>query len=78
MFKKKDQVKKFLSDINSCHCNIKFTCEEENDNKILSLGIFINRNNKALETSIFRKPIFSGVYTNFNSFLPVDVVIQSI
>ena len=34
------------------------------------LDISISRNNNALETSIFRKPIFSGVYINFNSFLP--------
>ena len=28
--------------------------------------------NNALETSIFRKPTFSGVYTNFNTFLPTE------
>ena len=72
MFKKRDHVKKFLRYINSRHRNIKFTCEEEKDNKISFLDISIRRNNNALETSIFRKPTFSGVYTNFNSFLPTE------
>ena len=72
MFKKRAHVKKFLRYINSRHRNIKFTCEEEKDNKISFLDISIRRNNNALETSIFRKPTFSGVYTNFNSFLPTE------
>ena len=72
MFKKRDHVKKFLRYIDSRHRNIKFTCEEEKNNKISFLDISISRNNNALETSIFRKPTFSGVYTNFNSFLPTE------
>ena len=32
----------------------------------------ISRNNNKLETSVFRKPTFSGVYTNFHSFLPME------
>ena len=51
------------------HHNIKFSCEEEKDNKISFLEISISKNNNALETSIFRKPTFSAFYTNFNSFL---------
>ena len=47
-----------------------FTCKEEKDNKISFLDISISRNNNALEASIFRKSTFSGIYTNFNSFLP--------
>ena len=72
MFKKRDHVKKFLRYIDSRHRNIKFTCEEEKNNKISFLDISISRNNNALKTSIFRKPTFSGVYTNFNSFLPTE------
>ena len=47
-----------------------FTWKEEKDNKISFLDISISRNNNALEASIFRKPTFSGIHTNFNSFLP--------
>ena len=72
MFKKKEHVKKFLRRINSCHLNIKFPWKDEKDNKISFLDISISRNNNALKTSIFRKPIFSGVHTNFDSFLPTE------
>ena len=72
MFKKRDHVKTFLRYIDSRHRNIKFTCEEEKNNKISFLDISISRNNNTLEPSIFRKPTFSGVYTNFNSFLPTE------
>ena len=34
MFDKKDHVTKFLKCMNTCHRNIKFTVEEEQDNKI--------------------------------------------
>ena len=86
MFKKRDHVKKFIRYINSRHLNIKFTSEEEKDNKISFLDFSTSRNNNALETSIFRKSTFSAVYTNFNSFLPTEylkrfaahIVIQNI
>ena len=45
---------------------------EEKKTTILFLHISISRNNNTQETSIFRKPTFSGVYTNFNSFSPTE------
>ena len=71
MFKKKDDVQKFLRYISSRHRNIKCSWEEKKE-KTLFLEIFISRNNNALGTSIFHKPTFSGTYTNFNSFLPTE------
>ena len=71
-FRKKNHIKKFLRNINSHHRNIKFICDEENHNKISFLDISISRNNNELETCIFCKRIFSGVYTTFNSFLPTE------
>ena len=41
LFKAKDHVKKFFLYMNSRYPNIKFTCEEENDSKILFLDISI-------------------------------------
>ena len=72
MFKSKDHVKKFLNYMNSRHPNIRFTCEEEHENNISFLDISINKNKSKLTTSVFRKKTFSGVYLNFNSYLPTE------
>ena len=69
MFDKKDHVKKFLKHMNTRHRNIKFTVEEEQDNKISFLHISITRVGNKLQTSLFRKRTFNGVYPNFNSHL---------
>ena len=72
LFKAKDHVKNFLRYMNSRHPNIKFTCEEENDNKISFLDISITRTENKFTMSIFRKKMFSKIYLNFHSHLPTD------
>ena len=72
LFKAKDHSKKFFRYMNSRHANIKFTCEELNDNKISFLDISITRTENKFTMSIFRKKTFSGVYLNFHSHLPTD------
>ena len=69
MFDKKDHVKKFLQYMNTRHRNIKFTFEEEQDNKISFLDISITRVGNELQTSLFREKTCSSVYLNFNSHL---------
>ena len=69
MFEKKDRVKRFLKYMNSRHQNIKFTFDEEQNNKIAFLDISITKAGNELQTSLFRKKTFSGVYLNFNSRL---------
>ena len=56
--------------MNMQHANIKFTSEVEIDNLLAFLDIKVIRSGAAFLTSVYRKPTFSGVYTNFNSFLP--------
>ena len=73
MFESRDHVKKFVKYMNSHHPNIQFTCEEES-NKIkinYFLRYFVTRINNRSTTSLYRKRTFSGVYLNFNSFLPM-------
>ena len=72
MFESRDHVKKFLKYMNSHHPNIQFTCEEESNNKISFLDISVTRISNNLTLSLYRKKTFSGVYLNFNSFLPMD------
>ena len=72
MFESKDHVKKFFKYLNSRHPNIKFTYEEEVNNKLSFLDILIERINNKLLTSLYCKSTFSGVYMNFHSFLPLN------
>ena len=66
MFGSRDHVKKFLKYMNSRHPNIKFTCEEEFNNKISFLDISVTRIKNELTSSLYSKKTFSGVYLNFN------------
>ena len=68
----RDLIKKFFKCMNSRHPNIQFTCEEESNKKISFLDISVTRINNKLTASWYHKKTFSGVYLNFNSFLPMD------
>ena len=62
-------VTKFLNYMNSKHRNIKFTVEREENNSLFFLDIKFFCDTGKFQTSIYRKPTFSGVLTNFESFL---------
>ena len=54
----------------SKHQNINFTVEHENMGSFSFLDVKIYRKDGKFFTSVYRKPIFSGVFTNFkNSIL---------
>ena len=55
--------------LNSKHRNIRFTCEKEHNNCMPFLDFLITRTSNGFKTSVYRKPTFSGVYSNFNSFI---------
>ena len=70
LFRSKHHIKKIQNYLNCQHKNIKFTSQTENENSILFLDIKITRDNNKFMTSVYRKPTFSGVFTNFGSFIP--------
>ena len=47
-----------------------FSMETEKENKLSFLDVEIIREQDKLTTTFYRKPTFSGVYSNFESFLP--------
>jgi hypothetical protein len=55
--------------MNSRHGNITFTFETEIDQKLPFLDVLVTRDGSCLTTSLYRKPTFSGLYTNFYSFI---------
>ena len=69
LFASESHVKKFLRYMNSRHANINFTFEIEKDHKLSFLDVLVTRDGTCLTTSLYPKPIFSGLYTNFYSFI---------
>ena len=70
LFKSNDHLKYFQDFRNSCHINMSFSMETEKENKLSFLDVEIIREQGKITTTIYRKPTFSGVYSNFESFLP--------
>ena len=71
MFLCQSHLKDFVNYMNTKHPNIKFTSEFEQNDFFSFLDVKITRSNNQLITSVFRKATFSGVFTNFKSFMPV-------
>ena len=71
MFQSRNHIKKFVDYTNTKHLNIRFTFEIEDQNSFSFYDTKIIRNTekKAFETSVYRKRTFSGVFTNFKSFI---------
>ena len=56
--------------MNPKNLHIKFTSIFEENDFFAFLHVNIARRNNQLIASVFRKPTFSGVFTNFNSLMP--------
>ena len=69
LFCSKNHIEKFRNYLNHQQKNIKVTSKIENENLILFLDIKITRDNNKFMTSVYHKPTFSGVFTNFESFI---------
>lgn len=59
----------FHNYINSFHDNIKFTCELSNNHSLPFLDCNINYTNNNFNSSIYRKPTFTGLGTNYHSYI---------
>ena len=73
IFEPTADIKDFVTFLNSQHPNLRFTYEEEIDGYLPFVGITIFHDiNKPgfLSTKVYRKPTFTGLYTNFNSNVP--------
>ena len=60
---------KFNEYLNTKHANIRFTNEKEVNGWFPFLDVLISWNNKGFTTTVYHKPTFSGVYSNFSSFI---------
>ena len=69
-FDSHEQFKTFVKHMNTKHPNIKCTFEHEHNNTFSFLDVKIFGENNKLTTSVYGKPTFSGVFTNFKIFIP--------
>ena len=71
LFDNIEQAEKFKTFLNKQHKSMSFTLESEKNGKIPFLDIDVQRleQSPTFLTSLYRKPTFSGMYTNFKSFI---------
>ena len=72
LFRSYEHIEKLRAYLDCQHPNIKFTCEIEENNCMSFLDIKITRELNSFSTSVYRKSTFSGVFTNFDSFIPLS------
>ena len=68
LFKPSDHLKRFQSYLSSCHVNMSFTIETEQNNNISFLDANVICDQSKFITSVYRKPTFSAVYTHFDTY----------
>ena len=68
----RDHHRKFLEYMNTKHQSISFTEELENNNQLAFLDVLVTRTDDGFVTDLYRKSTFSGVFTNFFSFLSIQ------
>ena len=71
-FKRPEHVKPFVVCISSKHKSINFSFETEKDEQMPFLNIHLFRENGKFVTNVYRKETFTGVYTNFSIFMPLE------
>ena len=73
VFNDYDDCELFLEYRNTLHQNIKFTVEIEDNDCLSFLDVLISRTDDGkIETSVYRKKIFSGLYMKNDSFVPLS------
>ena len=72
LFKKPEHVKHFVDYMNRKHKNINFLFETKKDEQMPFLDVNVFHENGMFLTNVYRKETFTGVYTNFSSFIPLE------
>ena len=67
-------VNDILSILNGFHPSMKFTYKVEKDDQLEFLEVKVIRipDKHTFETTIYRKPTFTSVITNWNSYVPIE------
>ena len=74
LFPSAQHLEQFNEYLNTKPANIKFTSEKEVIGSLPFVDVLISWNKEGFTTTVYHKPTFSGVYSNFNSFIADDMV----
>ena len=70
LFRSNNHINAFLNFLNLQHPNIVFTVENEVSKSLSFLVAKITQDNGSFTTTVFHKPAFTGLCTNFDRFIP--------
>ena len=70
LFGDRSHITMFLEYIYCQHPNINFSTENESENSLAFLGVFVTHEGTNFSTSLYRKKSFTGFYTDFASLSP--------
>ena len=71
IFDHEAEADEFLTKLNCLHPSLKFTFEKEKEKCLPFLDVYVERTDVGLETSVYRKPTFTGQYLRWESFSPL-------
>ena len=69
-FAMKKESENFFKQLNCLHPSLKFTFEKEKNNCLPFLDVNVERTVTGFETSVYKKPTFTGQYLRWESFSP--------
>ena len=65
------EADEFLTKLSCLHPFLKFTFEKEKEKCLPFLDVYVERTDIGFETSVYRKPTFTGQYLHWKSFSPL-------
>ena len=71
IFNYEAEADEFLTKLNCLHPSLKFTFKKETGQCVPFLDVYIERTDIGFETSVYRKPTFSGWYLHWEYFSPL-------
>ena len=66
---KNAKISKIKKILNNFHKDIQFSSVQERNNELPFLDVLVHRRSKKLETSVYRKPIYTGLMTKWSSLV---------
>ena len=74
LFHQKEDMLTFLNRMKTQHSNVTFTHEEETNESLAFLDVLVSGDfGGNLSTSVYHKPIFSGLYLRWDCYLPSNI-----